>query len=61
MKDFNPYEFVNKRKQLRPFNEEGKKDGNWNYVHETDVWDLIKRLQPKNEQGEKQCVTSRRK
>jgi len=48
-KEFNPYKFVKDRKQIRPFNEEGKKDGNWNYVHETDVWDLIGKMQNEKE------------
>lgn len=45
MKDFNPYQFVQDRKQFRPFDKDGQKDGNFNYMHEVDVWTLIERMQ----------------
>ena len=45
MKKFDPYKFVQEKKVLRPFDENGEKDGTWNYMHETDVWTLIKLLQ----------------
>ena len=45
MEKFDPYKFVQDRTEVRPFNKDGNRDRNWDYVHVTDVWTLIERLQ----------------
>lgn len=32
---------LNKRTEVRPFNEKGLRDGNWNYIHREDAHDLL--------------------
>ena len=41
MKPNDCFKFVNEKKECRPYTEDGVKDGNWDYIHRTFVWDLI--------------------
>jgi len=44
MAKFNPYQFIQEKIEIRPFNENAEKDGNWMFIHEVHVWTLIDRL-----------------
>lgn len=40
----NPYEYIKNNQEIRPFNEKGEKDGNFNYVHQTIAWNLASEI-----------------
>ncbi len=40
----NPYEYIKSKIENRPFNKEGKKDGNHNYIHNVDIFKLADRI-----------------
>jgi len=58
MKEFDPYKFVQERKESRPFNDRNERDGNWNYIHQTDVWSLIERMNGANKYASKRPYES---
>ncbi len=45
MGKFDPYKFIQEKKEFRPFNERARRDGNYDYIHITDVFTLIDRMQ----------------
>ena len=42
--DFNPYQFIADNIEKRPFDETGKEDGSYNFIHRCDAITLVERM-----------------